>query len=118
MNRLHFSILFFLILVFISSCSHSQNLSTKQVCLTDGECETPGEYLLRSDCPFDSACIDGTCKVICQMWTLSPDADDYASFPVMCETDEDCSCEGYSAKDLIKCSCIREVCTAVVGMYS
>lgn len=34
-------------------------------CRTNAECETPGEYLLQSRCPFASACIGGRCAVVC-----------------------------------------------------
>jgi hypothetical protein len=34
-------------------------------CNYDFECETPGEYLLMSRCPFTSACVEGKCAVIC-----------------------------------------------------
>jgi len=40
-----------------------ENLST--ACRGDGECETPGSYLIRSNCPFTSRCIKGKCAVVC-----------------------------------------------------
>jgi len=38
---------------------------TENSCKVDNDCETPGEYLMRSSCPFTSKCIDGTCSVVC-----------------------------------------------------
>jgi hypothetical protein len=35
------------------------------VCDVDNDCETPGEYLVRSNCPFTSKCIKGKCNVVC-----------------------------------------------------
>ena len=38
---------------------------TGESCKKDKECETPGEYLIRSSCPFTSKCLDNKCTVIC-----------------------------------------------------
>jgi hypothetical protein len=38
---------------------------TGQVCNTDADCHTPGRYLLRSDCPYESRCIGSECVVVC-----------------------------------------------------
>ena len=34
-------------------------------CQKDSECETPWEYLIRSNCPYTSKCIENKCNVIC-----------------------------------------------------
>lgn len=34
-------------------------------CKKDSECETPWEYLIRSNCPYTSKCIQDKCSVIC-----------------------------------------------------
>lgn len=34
-------------------------------CEKDSECETPAEYLIRSNCPYTSKCIENKCSVIC-----------------------------------------------------
>ncbi|MDD3302453.1 MAG: DUF2178 domain-containing protein [Candidatus Gracilibacteria bacterium] len=34
-------------------------------CNDDNDCETPGEYLIRSNCPYTSKCIKDKCNVIC-----------------------------------------------------
>lgn len=34
-------------------------------CKLDGDCETPSEYLIRSNCPYTSICLDNKCAVIC-----------------------------------------------------
>ena len=39
--------------------------SSNQSCSTETDCETPSEYLIRSDCPYQSKCIQNICTVIC-----------------------------------------------------
>ena len=34
-------------------------------CQVDNDCETPGEYLLQSRCPFTSKCLANKCTVVC-----------------------------------------------------
>lgn len=34
-------------------------------CSSDAECPLPGEYAIRSSCPFRTACINGKCAVYC-----------------------------------------------------
>lgn len=34
-------------------------------CKKDSECETPWEYLIKSNCPYTSKCIENKCSVIC-----------------------------------------------------
>lgn len=34
-------------------------------CKKDGDCKTPWEYLIRSNCPYTSKCIKNKCSVIC-----------------------------------------------------
>jgi heat shock protein HslJ len=36
-----------------------------QSCQTDNDCETPAEYAIQSNCPYDSVCIENKCTVIC-----------------------------------------------------
>lgn len=36
-----------------------------QSCQANTECETPAEYAIQSNCPYDTACIEGSCAVIC-----------------------------------------------------
>ena len=35
-------------------------------CDSDSECETPVEYLVRSNCPYTSLCLENKCVVVCQ----------------------------------------------------
>lgn len=34
-------------------------------CQADTDCDTPAEYLLRSNCPYTSLCLDNKCVVVC-----------------------------------------------------
>jgi len=34
-------------------------------CVSNGDCETPGEYLIQSRCPFVSLCLENKCAVVC-----------------------------------------------------
>ena len=34
-------------------------------CVVHSGCETPGEYLVQSRCPFTSLCLDERCTVVC-----------------------------------------------------
>lgn len=38
---------------------------TEEACTSDYDCETPGNYLIRSSCPYQSWCIDDKCTVVC-----------------------------------------------------
>ncbi|MFA5166255.1 MAG: hypothetical protein WC449_03030 [Candidatus Paceibacterota bacterium] len=38
---------------------------TEKSCKLDGDCETPSEYLIRSNCPYTSICLDTKCVVVC-----------------------------------------------------
>jgi hypothetical protein len=39
--------------------------TTNESCVKDSDCETPFEYLIRSNCPYTSLCLSGKCNVIC-----------------------------------------------------
>jgi len=46
-----------------------ENYSIEKVldgsCLKHSDCQTPGEYLIQSRCPFTSLCLENKCTVIC-----------------------------------------------------
>lgn len=39
--------------------------SSNQSCSTEKDCKTPSEYLIRSDCPYQSKCIQNVCTIVC-----------------------------------------------------
>lgn len=68
-------------------------------CSGQFECQTPMDYLIQSNCPFDSACIAGTCQVICPLLAN-------------CEQDADCNCSERGVKTL-DCVCYHNSCVSV-----
>ena len=44
----------------------AETLATR--CDTDAQCTTPGTYLIRSDCPYTTICLQHTCAVVCPMF--------------------------------------------------
>jgi hypothetical protein len=69
-------------------------------CALDSDCETPGEFLMQSNCPFDSACVNGQCRVICPI------------FESECFSDEDCDCFPRGERS-IDCLCLEGECVSV-----
>lgn len=41
---------------------------TGEACTRASECETPGEYLIQSRCPFTSLCLENRCAVVCPVF--------------------------------------------------
>lgn len=80
-------------------------------CKTAEECETPMSYLVRSHCPFGSACVDGACAVVCPMPAEGAKG---WSQPLACIRNEDCDCDSYAATDRKNCRCIDGTCVAVM----
>jgi uncharacterized protein len=37
-------------------------------CSIDNDCQTPGNYLIRSSCPYTSKCLNGKCTVVCPQY--------------------------------------------------
>lgn len=83
-------------------------------CTSSEECNTPASYLMRSSCPFGSACIDGACAVVCPMASQEMGADGLTQ-QVTCTADSDCNCSSYLAQDLASCRCADGSCVAVVA---
>lgn len=77
------------------------NYTVGDSCETNSDCETPMEYLIQSNCPFGTACIDSKCVVVCPMITT-------------CEMDSDCDCNERGERSL-DCSCINNKCVSIEG---
>jgi hypothetical protein len=45
--------------------SYSVEKVLETSCVQSRECETPGEYLVQSRCPFTSMCLQSKCTVVC-----------------------------------------------------
>jgi len=111
-------IIFGLIVFFlIAGCSQAASPNPERIhvtCESDDQCQTPGEYLIRSNCPFGSKCVLGSCAVVCPMYRHDSDYTLNISNQVACGKDADCKCEDYIAKDTKRCSCLDGNCFAVV----
>jgi hypothetical protein len=83
-------------------------------CTRDDECQTPMSYLIRSNCPFGSKCVEGSCAVVCPQWTHAQDPAVSESLPTACTQDSDCDCGSYVAQDVNECRCIGNACFAVM----
>ncbi len=81
-------------------------------CVQHSDCKTPMEYLIQSNCPFSSACIENTCKVICPLYFHDPNPKISKSYSVACMVDSDCNCteRGEQTK---KCVCVSGGCASV-----
>ena len=103
----------FLFLLLLVSCT-SEESPLKKVgkdCVSYTECETPGEYLIRSVCPFVGACVGGRCKVVC--YEVEDDVTLNESKLVQCTQNKECRCQ-YLAEDEIRCGCLAGYCGTVV----
>ncbi|TFG35497.1 MAG: hypothetical protein E4H47_01355 [Parcubacteria group bacterium] len=45
--------------------AYSVEKKLEAVCSKNSDCETPGEYLILSRCPFTSICLEKKCAVVC-----------------------------------------------------
>lgn len=52
--------------------SYSVEKVLDNLCVKNSDCETPGEYLIQSRCPFVSICLKNKCNVVCPGHQKSP----------------------------------------------
>ncbi len=69
-------------------------------CLSDSDCKLPGEFIIQSNCPFSSVCINSKCAVICPL------------FEKTCSTNSDCDCSQRGSKT-VECLCLKNECVSV-----
>lgn len=81
-------------------------------CSADKECKVPFDYAVRSNCPFQSACVDSHCMTFCPQAFDSWQAE---ATTTMCTQNFDCDCGFYAGEDKKDCICINNICGAVVG---
>jgi len=103
---------FALLLLFLIACQVPINepapLKTLgDSCAKSQECELPMDFAIQSNCPFQSACLDNICRVVCPVWNEGS-----ASYVVSCQNDSDCNCEQRKEKTL-KCVCSSGSCVSV-----
>jgi hypothetical protein len=88
--------------------------SVGQVCTESTECELPMEYAVRSNCPYQAACREGACVVVCPMWEHSPDVTESVSYQVACTSSESCDCGAWDSEQNFPCECLDGQCASVV----
>lgn len=103
---------FALLLLFLVACQAPINepaplKTVGDSCSLSSECETPEQYLIQSNCPFQSACIENVCRVVCPVWNQGS-----ASYVVSCQMDSDCNCDERGERTL-KCVCSSGSCVSV-----
>jgi hypothetical protein len=57
------------------------------VCIKKSDCETPGEYLILSRCPFTSICLKNKCTVVCPSY-ISFSWDEAEAMITSCEVEK------------------------------
>ncbi len=111
--------IFVLLLIFMLGCSginapNDDDPDLRVSCMEDSECKTPMEYLIQSNCPFSSACMDGSCKVVCPITYHDPNLSISMSYAMDCRADDDCDCSERSNRS-IRCVCHEGACLSVEG---
>lgn len=84
----------------------------KKECRWDKDCLLPFTFAARSNCPFESRCIEDKCRVICQMPYETREND--LNKVSQCKHNDDCNCAFYEADDKKECLCLREMCAVIV----
>ena len=95
-------------------------------CSYDRDCTTPMNYLVRSNCPYTTKCLEGKCTVVCPMFDGQkyPDVKDCSSCPDYTPSSPDwckggtivdgpkneCGCA--SAPRCINSSTVKHICSA------
>src|SRR3989339_605854 len=83
-------------------------------CLIHSDCKTPFEYMVRSDCPFESRCLENKCRVVCPRAFDSKLKESINK--KQCGENKDCQCEHYKDKNINNenCRCVEGQCLAIV----
>jgi hypothetical protein len=79
-------------------------------CSTDMDCQTPGNYLMRSNCPYTSKCLGGKCTVVCPIYngTGYPDVRECGECPQYSAPSPDwCSNGTIINGEADECGCFR-----------
>ena len=78
-----------------------------KICENNNDCRVPFFYAIRSDCPYESKCIDNKCTVLCP-WT----GPNIINAP--CEQTSDCDCSNYLLNNKGECICFEKKCAIVI----
>lgn len=122
MKWFKFVLLFFIVLVLgcqknVEEIGNSPGMS----CQVHADCQTPVKYLVMSNCPHYSLCVENKCAVVCLRVLNSAEDQNhptvvdpnYFSPPVNCSTSIDCverCTEGFGSS----CACVEGNCYYIV----
>lgn len=83
-------------------------------CENTSDCMLPFAYAALSNCPYQTACIQSSCAVICPLWEHSPNPEESISYQVSCSEDADCDCSDWDSTNQYPCKCLDGQCASVV----
>lgn len=87
-----------------------QDGNVGEFCQETSDCQTPVSFLIQSNCPFGSACVDGKCAVVCPITFHDPEVS--VSHTSTCSTDTECDCSQREGRT-IECRCADNRCVSV-----
>lgn len=123
-NAFIFALPLIIQILIISGCNNiKENVSESDIsnsglsnlgasCTAYSECKLPMEFMIQSNCPFTTACINSKCKVICPLVYHDPNPEISKSYPFTCNTNSECNCEERGEKT-IDCVCVDNKCVSV-----
>lgn len=94
-----FVLVVILLVVFFVLNSGKLSREAGESCKVSKECITPMEYLIQSNCPFASLCLENKCRVVCPLVSG-------------CGADKDCDCEWRGERSL-ECKCVKGECFSI-----
>jgi putative hemolysin len=96
-------------------------------CLTDQDCETPVNYLLRSNCPYTTKCLENKCAVVCPTFTKgqyanvkecstcpqysAPSADFCKNGRIVDNGKTECGCQKPPTCEQVACTMDAKICS-------
>lgn len=84
-------------------------------CTESSECPLPMMFAIQSNCPYQSACIDGACAVVCPVWERSSAVEEGVSYQVSCSENSECDCLAWDGENQYPCECVDGQCASVVS---
>lgn len=105
-------VLIFMFIFYINLNISSKNKNDLGFCKQNSDCKTPTKYLIQSNCPFSSACINEVCRVICPMTYHDKNSSISKSYSSGCKINNDCDCSWRMNKTL-ECLCLNGSCVSV-----
>jgi hypothetical protein len=91
---------------------YDENVNLEHECRFKEDCTTPFPFMIRSDCPFESECINHDCRVVCSKpWENQAEE---VTKEKQCSYNKECSCDYYQGSDLEDCICFENRCMVLV----